>query len=102
MMHGWRIRLTQGAMSDTTSRHPSAVAIAGCVLAAGCEGFDLQAAGVAASGIAAEFSPSASQLGSFFSASTLGLFCGALLGGRIADAYGRKPTLVVSMVLYGI
>jgi len=73
-----------------------------CVLAALCEGIDLQAAGVAAAGIGAEFKPSASELGNFFSASTFGLFFGALLGGWLADKIGRKPVLVASIALFGL
>jgi AAHS family 3-hydroxyphenylpropionic acid transporter len=61
-----------------------------CVFAAMCEGIDLQAAGVAAPGIAAEFRPTPGQFGTFFSASTLGLLFGALIGGRVADSIGRK------------
>jgi AAHS family 3-hydroxyphenylpropionic acid transporter len=72
-----------------------------CVLAAFCEGIDLQAAGVAASGIAAEFKPNPGQMGTFFSGSTLGLFFGALLGGRLADSVGRKKVLTVSVALFG-
>ena len=75
--------------------------IAGCVLAACCEGFDLQAAGVAAAGIAREFRPGADQLGTFFSASTLGLFAGALIGGRLSDSFGRSRVLIASIVLFG-
>ena len=73
-----------------------------CVLVALCEGIDLQAAGVAAPGIAAEFKPAADQFGTFFSASTLGLFIGALLGGRLADSIGRKKVLVSSVALFGL
>jgi AAHS family 3-hydroxyphenylpropionic acid transporter len=62
----------------------------------------LQAAGVAAGGIVAEFHPSPSELGSFFSASTLGLFVFALVGGRIADSLGRRRTLALSVLLFGI
>jgi AAHS family 3-hydroxyphenylpropionic acid transporter len=65
-----------------------------CLLAALCEGIDLQAAGVAAGGIALQFQPTASQFGTFFSASTFGLFFGALIGGRLADSIGRKKVLV--------
>ena len=72
-----------------------------CFLTAICEGIDLQAAGVAASGIAAEFAPDARQLGFFFSASTAGLLVGALIGGRVSDAIGRKTVLVVSIVVFG-
>jgi MFS transporter, AAHS family, 3-hydroxyphenylpropionic acid transporter len=77
-------------MTDSTMNTPLrgaravAVTIAFCVLASFCEGIDLQAAGVAASGIAAEFKPDSSQMGTFFSGSTLGLFFGALIGGRLA------------------
>ena len=78
------------------------VTVVACVFAALCEGFDLQAAGVAAAGIAAEFKPSAQQLGTFFSASSLGLLIGAVLGGRLSDSIGRKVTLLVSISLFGV
>jgi MFS transporter, AAHS family, 3-hydroxyphenylpropionic acid transporter len=73
-----------------------------CVLAVFCEGIDLQAAGVAAGGIVPEFKPSAGQLGDFFSASTIGLFFGALIGGRLSDAIGRKRVVIASIVLFGL
>jgi AAHS family 3-hydroxyphenylpropionic acid transporter len=73
-----------------------------CVLTAFCEGIDLQAAGVAAAGIGAEFKPTSDQFGTFFSASTLGLFFGALIGGRLADSIGRKKVLVASVALFGV
>ena len=76
--------------------------IVSCVAVAFCEGFDLQAAGVAAGGIASEFKPTPDQLGTFFSASTLGLFGGALIGGRISDSFGRKRTLIWSVVTFGV
>jgi len=73
-----------------------------CVLTAFCEGIDLQAAGVAAAGIGAEFKPTSGQFGTFFSASTLGLFFGAMIGGRLADSIGRKKVLVASVALFGL
>jgi AAHS family 3-hydroxyphenylpropionic acid transporter len=73
-----------------------------CVLAALCEGFDLQAAGVAAAGIVSEFKATPAQMGTFFSASTLGLFFGALVGGRLSDSLGRQRLLITSIALYGI
>ena len=76
--------------------------MAGCIGVAFCEGFDLQAAGVAAGGIVSELRPTSEQLGTFFSASTLGLFAGALLGGRLADSFGRKRILIGSIVLFGL
>jgi AAHS family 3-hydroxyphenylpropionic acid transporter len=73
-----------------------------CALAALCEGIDLQAAGVAAAGIGSEFKLSAGQLGTFFSASTFGLFIGALIGGRLSDTVGRRTVLVASVALFGL
>ncbi|MGH8238585.1 MAG: MFS transporter, partial [Steroidobacteraceae bacterium] len=67
-----------------------------------CEGIDLQAAGVVAAGIVPSFHPSAGQLGFFFSGGTLGLFVGALVGGRLADSIGRKPVLVASVLLFAL
>jgi AAHS family 3-hydroxyphenylpropionic acid transporter len=81
---------------------PVTMTVIFCVLAAFCEGVDLQAAGVAASGIAAEFRANPSQMGTFFSGSTLGLFFGALLGGRLADSVGRKAVLTSSVAVFGL
>jgi AAHS family 3-hydroxyphenylpropionic acid transporter len=89
-------------MEGISRSRGAAVTVIACVLAALCEGFDLQAAGVAAGGIVAEFHPAPNQMGTFFSASTLGLFIGALVGGRLADAFGRKRLLVASVALFGI
>lgn len=73
-----------------------------CALCAICEGLDLQSAGVAAAGIQAELHPSAQQLGNFFSVSTLGLFIGALIGGRLSDTVGRKWVLIAATFWYGM
>jgi AAHS family 3-hydroxyphenylpropionic acid transporter len=83
-------------------RGASTATVVFCAFAALSEGIDLQAAGVAAPGIAAEFNPGPQQMGTFFSASTLGLFFGALIGGRLADGIGRKNTLVGSVALFGL
>jgi MFS transporter, AAHS family, 3-hydroxyphenylpropionic acid transporter len=91
------------ALTRGMPRHWGTTAtIAGCVGVAFCEGFDLQAAGVAAGGIASELRPTSEQLGTFFSASTLGLFAGALLGGRLSDSFGRKRILIGSIALFGL
>jgi len=95
--------LARTDVTHTTVRHWGATAtIAGCIGVAFCEGFDLQAAGVAAGGIVSELRPTPEQLGTFFSASTLGLFAGALLGGRLSDSFGRKRILIGSIVLFGL
>jgi AAHS family 3-hydroxyphenylpropionic acid transporter len=90
-------------MRESSDRSGSATAtIACCVLAVFCEGIDLQAAGVAAGGIIPEFKPVAGQLGNFFSAGTLGLFLGAMVGGRLSDAIGRKRVVITSIILFGL
>jgi MFS transporter, AAHS family, 3-hydroxyphenylpropionic acid transporter len=89
-------------MDDSSSASNTAAAtLICCVLVALCEGFDLQAAGVAAAGIAPEFRPTPEQFGRFFSASTFGLFLGALAGGRLADTLGRRSILVASIAVFG-
>jgi MFS transporter, AAHS family, 3-hydroxyphenylpropionic acid transporter len=89
-------------VTHTIARWGTTTTIVGCIGIAFCEGFDLQSAGVAASGIVSEFQPTSEQLGTFFSASTLGLFAGALLGGRLSDSFGRKRILIGSIVLFGV
>ena len=92
----------QAVTHTSAQRWGPTATIAGCIGVAFCEGFDLQAAGVAAGGIVSELRPTSDQLGTFFSASTLGLFAGALLGGRLSDSYGRKRILIGSIVLFGL
>jgi MFS transporter, AAHS family, 3-hydroxyphenylpropionic acid transporter len=73
-----------------------------CILAALCEGIELQVAGVAAPGIAGELKPGPTLLGYFFSAGTFGLLIGALVGGYLADRIGRKRVLVFSVAAFGV
>lgn len=73
-----------------------------CFAAAVIEGFDLQVAGVAAPSIIPALGIAPAQLGLFFSAATFGLIIGALIGGRVADRYGRKPGLLVSLATFGL
>jgi AAHS family 3-hydroxyphenylpropionic acid transporter len=73
-----------------------------CFLACFCEGIDIQAPGVAAGGIRHQLQPAAQALSYFFSASTFGLFLGAILGGRVSDRFGRKRVLVASVAVFGL
>ena len=73
-----------------------------CGLIAAFEGFDLQAAGVAAPQLAPFFKMSPDALGLFFSASTFGLMLGAAFGGRLSDAWGRKRVLMMSVFFFGV
>ena len=66
------------------------------------EGIDLQSMGIAAPKLGPEFHLSAKELGVVLSASPLGLFFGAFIGGRLADAVGRKTALIASMAIFGL
>ena len=66
------------------------------------EGLDLQATGIAAGGIAQAFALDKMQMGWIFSAGILGLLPGALVGGMLADRYGRKRILISSVALFGL
>ena len=73
-----------------------------CAAAALFEGYDTQSMGVAAPRLLAEFGLTSGQAGMIFSAATLGLFIGAGIGGRAADLLGRKRTLIISLLLFGL
>jgi MFS transporter, AAHS family, 3-hydroxyphenylpropionic acid transporter len=88
--------------SDVETAHSNRLGVLLCFFAALCEGIDLQAAGVAAAGIRQQFHPDSQWLAYFFSASTAGLFIGAMIGGRLADSLGRKPVLVTSIAVFGL
>ncbi|NIJ59943.1 AAHS family 3-hydroxyphenylpropionic acid transporter [Pseudochelatococcus lubricantis] len=71
-------------------------------LGAVIEGFDLQAAGVAAPKLGPVFGLTPEQMGVFFSSATFGLIFGALLGGVIADRWGRRAGLATALLLFGV
>lgn len=73
-----------------------------CFLVALLEGYDIQAAGVAAPGLSRALRLPVDALGLFFSASTVGMLAGAWLGGWLADHKGRKAVLLLSVALFGI
>lgn len=66
------------------------------------EGFDIQAAGIAAPKLAPALHLHPSQLGWFFSASAFGVLIFAALGGVLADRYGRKPVIVGATFVFGL
>ena len=66
------------------------------------EGFDIQSMGVAAPRLGPALHLTREQLGPVFSASLVGLLLGALIVGRLADRFGRKWTLILSLAAYGV
>lgn len=92
--------ITRVSSPPNTARLMQTVGL--CFLVALMEGLDLQAAGIAAVGIAQAFSLDKMQMGWIFSAGILGLLPGALFGGMLADRHGRKKVLLGSVVLFGL
>lgn len=89
-------------MLSTTTRPGSARIFFLIFLAAIIEGFDLQAAGVAAPKLVPVFGLTPAQMGLFFSSATFGLIFGAVVGGVISDRYGRRLGLCVSLFVFGV
>ncbi len=73
-----------------------------CFWVAFFEGFDLQAPGIAAKGIAATFGLDQVQMGYVFSLGVFGMLFGAFFGGRIADYLGQKKVLILSIAIFGV
>lgn len=73
-----------------------------CFWVAFFEGFDLQAPGIAAKGIAATFGLDQIQMGYVFSLGVFGMLFGAFFGGRIADYLGQKKVLMLSIGIFGV
>lgn len=91
--------------ASTTAPAPAgsgALILGLCFLAAACEGFDIQAAGVAAPGVAHAFHVAPKALGWFLSAGNIGLLAGAAVGGWLSDRLGRRSVLIASLLLFGL
>ena len=78
------------------------IIIAICLLIAALEGYDIQASGVAAPRIAAQLHLGPGQMGWAGSVAMIGMMIGAVLGGSLADRWGRKPVLAVSVAAFGV
>lgn len=89
-------------VSTAASKSKLVITIALCFLVALMEGLDLQAPGIAAHGMSADYGLSKIEMGWVFSAGVLGMLPGAFFGGRLADRYGRKIVLICSVALFGI
>lgn len=73
-----------------------------CFLVVAIDGFDTASIGFIAPALRAEWHLSAGALAPLFGAGLFGLMAGALLLGPLADRYGRKPVLLLSVAFFGL
>jgi MFS transporter, AAHS family, 4-hydroxybenzoate transporter len=86
-------------------RPPSAFQVAAIVLCGFVilfDGFDGQSLGFLVPSIAAEFGVPRASFTTAVSASLFGLMIGAMVAGPIADRWGRKSAIIISVVVFGL
>ena len=76
--------------------------VAMCFLVVVADGMDVAIMGFVASPIIDEWHISRPAFGVVMSAAPFGLAAGALLAGPSSDRFGRKPVLIVSILLFGL
>lgn len=72
-----------------------------CALVIALDGFDAQSIAYVAPSITAAWGLKPAAFGTVFSSGLVGLTIGALLLSPLADRFGRKPLILVSVLLFG-
>ena len=78
------------------------VAVGLCILLLAVDGFDVLSISFAAPGIASEWGIDRAALGLVLSMELIGMGVGALIVGDVADRLGRRPTMLLSLVLVSV
>jgi AAHS family 4-hydroxybenzoate transporter-like MFS transporter len=73
-----------------------------CGLIQALDGYDLSAIGLAVPSLIKAWSMPPAAFTQAFALSSVGIMAGAMLAGPIADRYGRKPVLLLSVALFGL
>ncbi len=73
-----------------------------CLLILTLDGFDMTIMGFVAPSLMDEWEIGHDVLGVAMSSGLLGLACGALVGGTIADQFGRKNVIFCAVLLFGV
>lgn len=73
-----------------------------CGLLNALDGYDVLSMAFTGSAVSREFGLTGSQLGVLLSAGLVGMAVGSLVIGPLADRYGRRPLLIVSLIINGV
>ena len=73
-----------------------------CGLIQALDGYDLSAIGLAVPSLTKAWSLPPSAFTQAFALSSVGIMVGAMAAGPIADRFGRKPVLLLSVALFGL
>src|SRR5471032_2501062 len=73
-----------------------------CGLIQALDGYDLSAIGLAVPSLTKAWSMPPAAFTQAFALSSVGIMAGAMLAGPIADRFGRKPVLLLSVALFGL
>jgi AAHS family 3-hydroxyphenylpropionic acid transporter len=92
---------------ETTRRSATVVTsvpmtIAVCFCVALLEGFDIQALGISLGKLTTAFGLDGTQRTLLTTFSSVGIVLGAIVGGRLADFFGRKPVLMGAVAGFGL
>src|SRR3979409_285537 len=94
-------RVSTGADSQTFGGLQLRVAVL-CGLIQALDGYDLSAIGLAVPSLTKAWSMPPAAFTQAFVLSSVGIMAGAVLAGPIADRFGRKPVLLLSVALFGL
>lgn len=86
-------------IDDAPMARPQIVAIMLCVLLNALDGFDVLAISFASPGIAAEWGVDRAALGIVLSMELIGMAVGSVLLGSLADRIGRRPTIILCLIV---
>nr|WP_209436287.1 MFS transporter [Kocuria subflava] len=73
-----------------------------CGLLNALDGYDVLSMAFTGSAVSQEFGLTGSELGVLLSAGLVGMAVGSLVIGPLADRYGRRPLLIVSLIINGV
>lgn len=89
-------------LNEAALRPKQIVAILLCILLNALDGFDVLAISFASPGIAAEWGIDRAELGIVLSMELIGMAGGSVVLGAVADRIGRRPTILICLLLMGM